>query len=330
MNNAAKILVVGDLAIDRYYKGHVTGMSAEGPYPVVMNPKPTHNLGCAANVAKNIKIMFPGVHVDMMAVIGHDMMGKKAKQLLRASSVGSDLIFKRGVTTITKNRLVADGVTIARWDQEQDNNVTDKLEVINRMLAVAKRYNVIVFSDYNKGMVFKQLVTTARLNKAQNAIILVDPKKNFSNYVGVDLIKPNMKELRDFGEFDNSDIRTFCENLLEKNQISRMLLTKSEDGMSLYSSSENIESRKRLFYCTDYKCKAKSVTDVTGAGDIVIATIAGLLSIGFGYQDSAKVANTAAGISVGKFGTSTVTMDEILEEIKCQDLTKRLLMKLGK
>jgi rfaE bifunctional protein kinase chain/domain len=330
MTSSKKILVVGDLAIDVYHKGKVKGMAPEGPHPLVMNPKPSHKLGCAANVARNIKTMFPGISVDLMATVGHDQNAKLAKDMLNMAGIGTSHIMKMPVQTIAKNRLVGDGVILVRWDDEQDDNVPDKLKPIQKMAKIAKNYNVIVFSDYDKGMVYPKLVTAARLNKAQDAIIFVDPKKSFSNYKGVDLIKPNMKELKAYGGLNGEDLIDSIKNILEENQIDRMLLTMSEDGMMLIERTREVKNGKVKFKSTKLATRAKTVVDVCGCGDTVLAAMSGLISTGIDFKSAVKIANVAAGITISKFGTSTVTMDEIIEELKCQDSTKSLLTKLGK
>jgi len=302
-----KILVVGDLAVDRYFKGPTKGLSPEGPYPIVFNPLQTLRLGCASNVASNVKSMFPKIKVDMMAQLGEDEIGKFAEDELSRRSICTNYIQKsKKSKTITKNRLVADGFTIARWDEEQEDNVVNKSKHIQNMADIAYNYDCIIFSDYNKGMVFDKLITTARLNKRQSCRIIIDPKKDFSHYKWVDLVKPNMKELIEYGGFSNNTdkLDEFCKVLSEKMQIKNILLTQSEKGMTLYYKDNKIE----------FNSRAKSVIDVTGAGDVVIATIAGFLANGETLQSACKYANIAAGISVSKFGTSTVTMKEIMEE----------------
>lgn len=305
-----KILVVGDLAIDRYYKGKSKGLSPEGPYCVVLNPEETLSIGCAGNVAVNVKSMFPSIHVDIFAVIGKDSMGSSAKSLLSWHGVGTTHILEQDVITITKNRLVADGISIARWDHEMKDNLKNKIEAIQKMADMAKEYDCIIFSDYNKGMISDKLVVTARLNKLPNCKILVDPKKKFDAYKLVDLIKPNMKELIDYeGCEDISDpkkIDKICNNIMSKYQIKNVLLTKSDKGMSLYSGSKPLSMPS----------KARAIVDVTGAGDIVMAAVAGFWTEGKTLQEACRLANIAAGISVSKFGTSKVTMTEIEEELK--------------
>lgn len=308
-----KILVVGDLAIDRYHRGPTKGLSPEGPYVTVLNPEQELNLGCAANAARNIKCIFPKIDVDMMASVGNDSMATTAKDLLAWRGVGSEHVLEQKTCTTVKNRLVTNGTVVARWDVEDYRSVKTPLAFVQRMANIASDYDCIVFSDYNKGAVFRNLIITAIKNKKPNCKILVDPKQRFEIYKGVDLLKPNLKELHDY--YDSSALDDYClgqscHGIIEKYGIKNVLLTKSEHGMTLHSAAGQIGR---------YRAKAKSCFDVTGAGDIVMATIAGFSAQGDTLQTACKYASIAAGISVGKFGTSTVSMAEIMEELKCQD-----------
>lgn len=312
------ILIIGDIALDQYLYGNTNGLSPEGPYPIVLNPVSKFQLGCSANVANNTKSMFPFFNIDIMGVIGHDdKAGKFIKKEMHTRGIGTDHIFEtKKHKTILKTRLVANGISIARWDIEDKSNVDQDLEfkLIKCLQNIAKNYDVIVFSDYNKGVVTDKLVTTAKLNKNPDSIIMVDPKKDFKSFKGVDLIKPNMQELQNYADWSTKHASCFnIDNVLsevrERYGLKNILLTLSENGMALSPTNSHNDGCKLL------PTKAKSVVDTCGCGDVVISAMAGFVSGGFSLINSAELANIAAGISISKHGTSVVTLDEIEREL---------------
>jgi rfaE bifunctional protein kinase chain/domain len=296
-----RILVVGDVMLDRYWFGDVSRISPEAPVPVVRIEKRDERLGGAANVARNAAAL--GAHCGLLGVVGADEAGAQVEALLRDSDIHSYLQRDSAISTIIKLRVIGRQQQMVRIDFEDaptDEVLRDKLAQFNALLP---DYDVVVFSDYNKG----SLVNVAEMVKAARAagkVVMVDPKgDDFSPYRGATIITPNKSELRRVtGSWKTEEQLTAkAQGLREELGLDYLLLTRSEEGMSLYSKDEVLHMH----------ADAREVFDVSGAGDTVIATMAAMLGAGRSLADSLMMANRAGGIVVGKLGTATVTREEL-------------------
>ncbi|MES2760219.1 MAG: D-glycero-beta-D-manno-heptose-7-phosphate kinase [Pseudomonadota bacterium] len=296
-----RILVVGDVMLDRYWFGDVSRISPEAPVPVVRIERREERLGGAANVARNIASL--GAHCGLLGVVGADEAGAQVEQLLAESSIHSFLKRDEAISTIIKLRVIGRQQQLLRIDFEDapsDTVLRDKLTQFNGVLA---GYDVIVLSDYNKG----SLVNVAEMIRAARAagkVVMVDPKgDDFSPYVGATMLTPNKSELkRIVGSWSSEQQLTDkAQALRHELGLDALLLTRSEEGMSLYGATEVLHMH----------AAAREVFDVSGAGDTVIATMAAMLGAGMPMADALITANRAGGIVVGKLGTATVTREEL-------------------
>jgi rfaE bifunctional protein kinase chain/domain len=299
--DTVRILVVGDVMLDRYWFGDVSRISPEAPVPVVRIEKREERLGGAANVARNAAAL--GAHCGLLGVVGADEAGTQVEQLLHGSGIHSYLKRDDAISTIIKLRVIGRQQQLLRIDFEDapsDTVLRDKLTQFNALLA---GYDVIILSDYNKG----SLVNVAEMIMAARAagkIVMVDPKgDDFSPYAGATILTPNKSELkRIVGSWKTEDQLTAkAQGLREQLGLDALLLTRSEEGMSLYTATEVLHTQ----------AAAREVFDVSGAGDTVIATMAAMLGAGMPIADALMTANRAGGIVVGKLGTATVTREEL-------------------
>lgn len=302
------ILVIGDLMIDHYLWGSCERISPEAPVQVVDISKETTVLGGAGNVINNLKAL--GANVSVSSVIGDDENGKELTNMLKAIDVDTkNLLTQAGRNTSKKSRIIAVSQQILRYDKESKNDILSlSAEAILKVLSGdIKQYDIVVLSDYGKGVLTDELSQgIIKLANANGVKVLVDPKgSDYSKYKGAYLLTPNKKEAILATKINIQDEQTLKEALLKlKNEcdLDISLITLSEDGIATY---ENELKR--------FPTVAKEVFDVTGAGDTVIASIAFALSAGKSIEESAKFANLAAGVVVGKIGSATVTLDEIEE-----------------
>jgi rfaE bifunctional protein kinase chain/domain len=300
---AARVLVVGDAMLDRYWFGTVERISPEAPVPVVrVNPaKQEERLGGAANVAWNVQAL--GAHARLLTAIGDDEHGHRLESLLANSGIES--LFKRDprLTTIVKLRVIGRSQQLLRVDfeEEPDHEVLeDMLASYESALSVS---GVVLFSDYGKGGLthIPHMIQRAR---AAGRSVLVDPKgSDYERYRGATVITPNRNELAQvIGPWRNeAQLHERAQALRESLGLEGLLLTRSEEGMSLFDADGHVQ----------VAADAREVFDVTGAGDTVIATVAAMLACGLGLREALPIANRAGGIVVGKFGTATVAYDEL-------------------
>lgn len=296
-----RILVVGDVMLDRYWFGEVSRISPEAPVPVVRVEKREERLGGAANVARNAVAL--GARAGLLGVVGQDEAGDIVQQLVTELGVSSYLNRDAYNPTIIKLRVIGRQQQLLRIDFEQppgDAVLRDKLTQFNALLP---EYEIIVLSDYAKGSlvnVTHMIEAARRLNKK----ILVDPKgEDFTRYKGASILTPNKAELRHVvGSWKSEEELTVkAQNLRAELELEALLLTRSEEGMSLYTESNVLH----------IPTVAREVYDVSGAGDTVIATLATMLGAGIALPDAVAIANRAGGIVVGKLGTATVTKEEL-------------------
>jgi rfaE bifunctional protein kinase chain/domain len=300
-NDAPRILVVGDVMLDRYWFGEVSRISPEAPVPVVRVERHEERLGGAANVARNAVAL--GAQTGLLGVVGKDEAGDQVERMLTDLRVGCYLNRDPSIATIVKLRVIGRQQQLLRIDFESpptDTVLRDKLTQFNVLLP---QYDVIVLSDYAKGSlvnVHHMIEAGRRLGKR----ILVDPKgEDFSRYRGATILTPNKAELRQVvGSWKSEDELTAkVQQLRAALDLEALLLTRSEEGMSLYTEHEILH----------IPTVAREVYDVSGAGDTVIATLATMLGGGLPLAEAVAVANRAGGIVVGKLGTATVTREEL-------------------
>lgn len=297
----ARILVAGDVMLDRYWFGEVNRISPEAPVPIVRVERRDARLGGAANVARNAAAL--GAGVGLLGVVGVDEAGEEVNRLLADSNVANFLQRDAAISTIIKLRVIGRQQQLLRVDFEEapsDAVLRDKLSQFNALLA---DYNVIVLSDYAKG----SLVNVAAMISAareQNKCVLVDPKgDDFTRYRGASILTPNKGELRRIvGSWrDEQELSEKAQALREQLQLQALLVTRSEEGMSLYDANGSLHMQT----------VAREVFDVSGAGDTVIASLAAMLGSNMPLPQAVQVANRAGGIVVGKLGTATVSRAEL-------------------
>ena len=297
----SRVLVVGDVMLDRYWFGDVHRISPEAPVPVVKVERSDERLGGAANVARNAAAL--GAHTTLLSVVGDDEAGQIIKRLLEASGIRTSLHVDTAFKTTVKLRVIGRQQQLLRIDFEETPShevLTGKLEEFKRLLAEA---DVVILSDYGKG----GLTHIASMIEAAHAAgkkILVDPKgEDYARYAGATLLTPNRGELKQVvgGWNSESELITKAQNLRIQLGLEALLLTRSEEGMTLFTQSGVL----------NMKAEAREVFDVSGAGDTVIATLAVLLGGGVALDQAAALANQAGGIVVGKLGTAVVTPEEL-------------------
>jgi rfaE bifunctional protein kinase chain/domain len=297
----ARILVVGDVMLDRYWFGDVSRISPEAPVPVVKVERVEERPGGAANVARNCAAL--GAHVALLSVVGADEAGQTLAKLMADSDIDASLHEDAHLNTTVKLRVIGRQQQLLRVDFE--NSPTH--EVLEAKLAefVERLANcdVVVLSDYGKGGL-THIGEMIRLACAAGKPVLVDPKgDDYERYAGVSVITPNRAELREvIGRWrDEADLKQRTEKLCAELGIGALLLTRSEEGMSLFTG-DGVVNEPAL---------AREVYDVSGAGDTVIAAQAVMMASGVGLADAMRLANRAAGVVVGKLGTAVCTLDEL-------------------
>jgi D-glycero-beta-D-manno-heptose-7-phosphate kinase len=287
--------------LDRYWFGEVSRISPEAPVPVVLINDEDERLGGAANVAWNCKEL--GAHIRLLSVVGRDEPGQALERLLRKKGIEASLHRDRGLSTTQKLRVIGRRQQLLRIDFEKPPSgevLASKLEEFKRALPDC---GVVILSDYGKGGLahIAEMIKSARRARKR---VLVDPKgDDYLRYKGCSIITPNVAELREVvGRWkDEKDLKSRAQALRAKLGLEALLLTRGEDGMTLFS-------RSRIL---NVKAEAREVFDVTGAGDTVIATLAVMLAAGAGIESAVRTANRAAGIVVGKLGTATASVAEL-------------------
>lgn len=300
----ARILVVGDVMLDRYWFGDVSRISPEAPVPVVKVGRNEERLGGAANVARNVAAL--GANCRLLSVVGADEAGRALMNLLKAERIDASLHEDGSVATTIKLRVIGRQQQLLRIDFETQPShevLSAKLEEFDRLV---NDCDVVVLSDYGKGGL---LHITRMIDRARKLgkRVLVDPKGDeYARYAGATLLTPNRAEFREVaGSWKNEEeFKTKAESLRRQLGLEALLVTRSEEGMSLFreNQSEHVAAHAREVY------------DVSGAGDTVIATLAVALAAGADYEEAMRLANKAGGIVVGKLGTAVVTPEELFEQ----------------
>ncbi len=298
---AARVLIVGDAMLDRYWFGAVERISPEAPVPVVKVDREEVRLGGAANVAVNVKAL--GAQATLLTVVGEDEPAKQLRELLHKAGIRTLLGTDPQLFTIVKLRVIGRNQQLIRVDFE---NQPDH-EVLGAMLSeyeqVLEEHDAVLFSDYGKGGL-EHIPRMIELARAASKPVLVDPKgSDYTRYAGSTVITPNRNELAQvIGRWSSeAQLLERVERLRLEHRLDGLLLTRSEDGMSLFDADGH----------SQVPAQAREVFDVTGAGDTVIATMAVMLACGSSLRDAMPIANRAGGIVVGKFGTASVSYDEL-------------------
>jgi rfaE bifunctional protein kinase chain/domain len=300
--SAARLLVVGDVMLDRYWFGEVVRISPEAPVPVVKVARSEERPGGAANVARNVAAL--GARVSLLSVVGDDEAGRCLQQLLAASGLDVSLHLDAAISTTVKLRVIGRQQQLLRIDFE----TTPSHEVLRaKLVEFASRLpecDVVILSDYGKGGL-THIGEMIRLARAAGKKVLVDPKgDDFSKYAGATVVTPNRAELREvIGRWqDDQELARKVEALRRELGLDALLVTRSEEGMSLFHADGALHEG----------AVAREVFDVSGAGDTVIATLAVMLACGASWPDAVHLANVAAGVVVGKLGTAVVSRAELL------------------
>ncbi len=299
--STARLLIVGDVMLDRYWFGEVSRISPEAPVPVVKIERSEERPGGAANVARNAAAL--GAKVSLLALVGNDEPGESLRRMLKEGGIDASLHIDEAITTTVKLRVIGRQQQLLRIDFEtkpSNEMLRAKLSEFELRLPDA---DVVVFSDYGKGGLthINEMINLAR---AAGKKVLVDPKgDDYSIYAGATIITPNRSEMREVvGRWkDDAELERKAGALRSQLGLDALLVTRSEEGMTLFHAGGAVHE----------KAVAREVFDVSGAGDTVIATLAVMLAHGADWAEAIHVANVAAGVVVGKLGTAVATRDEL-------------------
>lgn len=299
---AARILVVGDAMLDRYWFGDVERISPEAPVPVVRVRQFEERLGGAANVARNVASL--GGQAVLIAVVGDDEPGRLIEQMARAIGVDARLAQDPERPTTIKLRVIGRQQQLLRIDFEESPGADALASKLAAVRAAMSACDVLVLSDYGKGGL-AQVDQILALARAAGRFVVVDPKgDDYERYRGASMLTPNRAELREVvGSWHSEEeLARKAHELRVRLELEHLLLTRSEEGMSLFSADGGTRH---------VAAQAREVYDVSGAGDTVVATLATAIASGCSVEAAMELANTAGGIVVGKLGTADVTPEEL-------------------
>ncbi|MDF2860100.1 MAG: D-beta-D-heptose 7-phosphate kinase [Achromobacter mucicolens] len=300
----SRVLVVGDVMLDRYWFGEVERISPEAPVPVVRVARREDRLGGAANVARNVAAL--GGHVTLVGVLGQDEAGDSVRRLSTEAGIQGDLIADNELHTTLKMRVLGRQQQLLRVDFEQHPSQASLDAVDAAMARHLANHDIVVLSDYAKG-VLTRVESLIALARSAGIPVLVDPKgDDYSRYRGATLVTPNRSEMQQaVGRWNSeAELTDRAQRLRADLDLEALLVTRSEQGMTLFSDAGRDH--------TD--AQAHEVFDVSGAGDTVLATLAVTRAIGLPWAEAMGWANKAGGIAVGKLGTSVVTAAELAGE----------------
>jgi D-glycero-beta-D-manno-heptose-7-phosphate kinase len=301
--HAARVLVVGDVMLDRYWYGAVDRISPEAPVAVVRVIREEERVGGAANVAANVIAL--GTQASLLTVVGDDDASHKLEALVAKTGIQTHFGRDAQLQTTVKLRVIGRQQQLIRLDFEntpQHELLASQTDTFTALLGL---HDAVLFSDYGKGGLahVSDMIEHAR---ASGKAVLIDPKgEDYSRYRGATVITPNRSELQHVVGSWHSDeeLQTKAHNLREHLNLQAVLLTRSEEGMTLFDDQGQLH----------VNAQAREVFDVTGAGDTVIATLAALMAAGVSMRQAMPLANRAGGIVVGKFGTASVSYEELME-----------------
>lgn len=309
-----KVLVLGDVMIDAYLFGKVERISPEAPVPVVAVTHKENRLGGAANVAVNLVAL--GAKPILCSVVGNDAEGKDLIELIKSNGIGAEGIIqsKERVTTI-KTRVISQSTQMLRIDNEITDslNQEDDNKLINKVKELLKEADVIIFEDYDKGVISEHLIT--QITQEANALhipIVVDPKKrNFMSYQNATLFKPNLKELRegfkrDFDIDNTEEFESVCKDLMQSMGLKNLFVTLSERGVMISNGTEFNYIPAHL----------RKIADVSGAGDTVISVASLCMALGLPLKQVAQISNLAGGLVCEEVGVVPINKEKLIEEIE--------------
>jgi D-beta-D-heptose 7-phosphate kinase/D-beta-D-heptose 1-phosphate adenosyltransferase len=308
-----RVLVIGDLMLDQFVWGDVSRISPEAPVPIVRVRRQEARPGGAGNVVTNVVAL--GGRADACGFVGRDPAGRELLAALASAGGGlAGVIASASVSTTSKTRVIAHQQQVVRFDHDADHLVAPARLARRLRLWIerhARRFPVVVVSDYGKGVVTPGLLLElARLRARHRFAYVIDPKRaNFPHYRGASLVKPNLLEASGAAGVDIDDRPSLGEagrRLLERWQADSILISRGEAGMTLFKPGARAQH---------FPTAAQEVYDVTGAGDTVLATCALALAAGGSFEEAAILANHAAGVVVGKVGTATVSARELVRSL---------------
>ncbi|QMT32048.1 D-glycero-beta-D-manno-heptose-7-phosphate kinase [Alysiella filiformis] len=297
----AKVLVVGDVMLDRYWFGDVSRISPEAPVPIAKIGKTEHRAGGAANVARNIAAL--GGQVALLSVSGDDEAADTLADLLAQDGIANHILRSQHAPTTVKLRVLSRNQQLIRLDFEENPDSGSLNDVLQQFGKLVGQYDVVILSDYGKGVLnhVAVMIATAR---AIGKPVLIDPKgSDYDKYANATLLTPNRAELREAvgSWYSENSLTRKAQQLRENLGLEALLLTRSEEGMSLYRENQIDHQATR----------AQEVYDVSGAGDTVIGAMGLCLAAGFSLPESMHIANAAAGVVVAKLGTAVCGFDEL-------------------
>jgi rfaE bifunctional protein kinase chain/domain len=310
-----KVLVIGDVGIDRYTIGAVERISPEAPVPVVWVQEEKHKLGLAANVADNVQAL--GGLPFLVGLVGKDRGAQDFRALLQESSIDSrHLVTDATRRTVLKERIVSDRQQLLRVDYESAHELAPAAQnaVIAKVRFLLKRVDAVILEDYGKGLVTRELARSVfALAKKAGKLVAVDPNPRtpLEFYSGATVLTPNTKEAEKLSGVtirDDAGLVAAGKKLLQITRAQFVVITRGKDGMAIFHAKS-----PKVHLIPTY---AREVYDVSGAGDTVISVLAMALGTGASIQDAAILGNLAAGVEVGKRGTATVTPEEVLAALE--------------
>lgn len=297
----SKILVVGDVMLDRYWFGDVSRISPEAPVPIAKINRIDNRAGGAANVARNIAAL--GGHATLLSVVGDDEAADTLDELMRQEGICSHLMRSPDMPTILKLRVLSRQQQLIRLDFEHRPDPSSLHQIDEQYRRLLPNFDAVILSDYNKG-VLHSVTDWIAAARALGKPVLIDPKgTDFSKYKGATLLTPNRSELKEAaGAWANeAELIGKARQLREELDLQALLLTRSEEGMSLYRA-EQIDH---------HPTRAQEVYDVSGAGDTVIAVMGLCVAAGYSLPEAMHIANAAAGVVVAKLGTAVCSQQEL-------------------
>ncbi len=302
--SARRVLVVGDAMLDQYWFGDVERISPEAPVPVVRVQRREERLGGAANVARNVAAV--GVRTALLTVLGDDDAGHSVSRLLAEAGIEPQVHLDPSLPTTVKLRVIGRRQQMLRVDFENVPEAETLAALLDNYASLLADHDLVILSDYGKGGL-AHITSMIERATAAGRPVLVDPKgDDYTRYKGATLLTPNRTELREVvGRWkDEADLTRRAQALRADLGLQALLLTRSEEGMTLYTDEG----------AWSVPAQAREVFDVSGAGDTVIAVLAAMLAAGTPLRDAVSVANRAGGIVVGKLGTATASYDELFGE----------------
>jgi D-beta-D-heptose 7-phosphate kinase / D-beta-D-heptose 1-phosphate adenosyltransferase len=306
------VMVIGDLMLDQYFWGKVSRISPEAPVPIVNIERKTCSLGGAGNVALNLIAL--GCKVELLGIIGNDADGDELRQKVQSLGIDSKgLLLDPDRPTTVKTRIISDSQQMMRLDSEVSSFISEDTErdLLKASLEIIDTVDVVILSDYAKGVLTDRFLSSFLEIANQKKIrVLVDPKrKDFSAYANASAITPNRSESQNAISrplVTDLDFELAATEFKDKHNFESVLITRSEQGMTLLSDG----------MIRHFRTQAKQVFDISGAGDSVISVLAAGLAAGLSWQEATELANLGAGIAVQKVGTSPVTANELIQVLE--------------